>query len=308
MEQNQNELNQSELNQTNPVEEKKNRFVKFMDKKLIKALFILLICNASLTVLSSIMAGNNILSLALDATFPVLFTVFLGLAINAKKRGSDDLQKSMNAIAVTYKVYAILLWVLLGIVIIALLYALSATDIIRTILVESGGNQQEIDLFLYVYSWIMVVVLVVFVIATVIITIYNVNLIKVLKGMADATKTGEHRYGKYIKVTKIFSLIMGIFIGLNALYNISKILNIASWETTIQQYAEMIKEAYGVDISAYLSASSTALGVINVLFNVVSAAIYILLYAILNKVETELVLNQGPTSVSDYSTNPMNPF
>ena len=126
--------------------------------------------------------------------------------------------------------------------------------------------------------------------------------------MADAAKTGEHRYGKYIKVTKIFSLIMGIFIGLNALYNISKILNIASWETTIQQYAEMIKEAYGVDISAYLSASSTALGVINVLFNAVSAAIYILLYAILNKVETELVLNQGPTSVSDYSTNPMNPF
>ena len=109
MEQNQNELNQNELNQTNPVEEKKNRFVKFMDDKLIKALFILLICNASLTVLSSIMAGNNILSLALDATFPVLFTVFLGLAINAKKRGSDDLQKSMNAIAVTYKVYAILL-------------------------------------------------------------------------------------------------------------------------------------------------------------------------------------------------------
>ena len=78
MEQNQNELNQNELNQTNPVEEKKNRFVKFMDDKLIKALFILLICNASLTVLSSIMAGNNILSLALDATFPVLFTVFLG--------------------------------------------------------------------------------------------------------------------------------------------------------------------------------------------------------------------------------------
>lgn len=295
--------NQNESNSIDQTVEKKNNAFSFLKSKLVKAVFILLICYSTLTVMSSLISGKGIISSLIEAIFPILFTIFLGLAIYAN---NDDLQKRMNSISITYKVKAIIIWVLFALAFIGIIRVISMTGNLKTILESQGLTKEEIEVIVNIVHMCLIFALFVVLVCIAIFTIYNINMLKLLKGMTEAVQSGKHIYYSQLKIVKIFSLVFGIIVGISALSLLSSINTISNNSVVINQYIDVIQEYYGYDISAYVNTNVMSV-VLNFFSNAVLSAIYIVSYVILQKLEKEVIYHDT-TNQTNLDINQMHPF